>query len=238
MNIKPGTQTLLLSLCSMLALYTVAQAADQPAHNFDRWEKSIAQFEKQDKAQGIQEDGILFVGSSSIRMWDLKKYFPELPVINRGFGGSEIVDSTHFADRIILKHKPKVIFLYAGDNDIARGRTAKEVAGDFKQFVSVVHKALPETRIVFIAVKPSLSRWKLAGTMQEANKLIKKQCEKTRLSGVRRCLGSNAGRRRQTPSRALQKGWPAHGTRRLPDLEESGRTLYPPELITFPILLS
>ena len=178
MNIKPGTRTLLFSLCSMLAFYTVARAADQPAHNFDRWEKSIAQFEKQDKAQGIQEDGILFVGSSSIRMWDLKKYFPELPVINRGFGGSEIVDSTHFADRIILKHKPKVVFLYAGDNDIARGRTAKEVAGDFKQFVSVVHKALPETRIVFIAVKPSLSRWKLAGTIQEANKLIKKQCEK------------------------------------------------------------
>ena len=175
MNTSLRTRFLILSFCSILALNT-AWASDKSDHDFARWEKSIAQFEKQDQKQGLQENGILFVGSSSIRMWDLKKYFPDLPVINRGFGGSEIVDSTHFADRLILKHKPKVIFLYAGDNDIAKGRSAKEVAGDFKQFVSVVHKALPDTKIVFISVKPSLSRWKLAGTMQAANQLIKQQC--------------------------------------------------------------
>ncbi|QDV20379.1 GDSL-like Lipase/Acylhydrolase [Gimesia panareensis] len=171
-----GKRVLFLALLTALALNTTVFAAEKSKHNFARWENSISQFEKQDQQQGVQAGGILFVGSSSIRMWDLKKYYPDLPVINRGFGGSEIVDSTHFAERLILKHKPKVIFLYAGDNDIARGRTAKEVANDFKQFVSVVHKALPETRIVFISVKPSLSRWKLADTMKKANKLIKEQC--------------------------------------------------------------
>lgn len=169
--------TLLLVLICLCSLTPAAFSAGNSKHDFDRWESAITRFEKQDRQQGIQEDGILFVGSSSIRMWDLKKYFPELPVINRGFGGSEIVDSTHFADRLILKHKPKTIFLYAGDNDISRKRTAQEVAEDFKKFVSVVHQALPETRIVFISIKPSLSRWKLADTMVQANQLIKKQCE-------------------------------------------------------------
>lgn len=176
MKTSSGKRILFLALLTVLTLNAATFAAEKSKHNFSRWESAISQFEKQDQKQGIQEGGILFVGSSSIRMWDLKKYYPDLPVINRGFGGSEIVDSTHFAEQLILKHKPKVIFLYAGDNDIARGRTAKEVANDFKQFVSVVHKALPETRIVFIAVKPSLSRWKLADTMKTANKLIEQQC--------------------------------------------------------------
>ncbi|MCA9020986.1 MAG: hypothetical protein KDA74_12640, partial [Planctomycetaceae bacterium] len=167
-----------LTLTLMALLSINGFAAEKSEHNFDRWEKSISQFEKQDQEQGVKTGGILFVGSSSIRMWDLDKYFPDQPVLNRGFGGSEIVDSTHFADRIIIKHQPKLIFLYAGDNDLARKKTAEEVSNDFKQFVAKVHKSLPETRIVFIAIKPSLSRWKLADTIQKANKLIAAQCAK------------------------------------------------------------
>ncbi len=163
----------LFCLCSVSVF-----AAEKQKHNFARWEKTISKFEQQDKEQGVKENGVLFVGSSSIRLWDLPKYFPQQPTINRGFGGSEIADSTHFADRIILKHKPKQIFLYAGDNDIARKKTADEVASDFAAFVKVVHKSLPETRIVFIAIKPSLSRWNLAGTMQNANQKIAAQCAK------------------------------------------------------------
>ncbi|MCA9016113.1 MAG: hypothetical protein KDA77_12345 [Planctomycetaceae bacterium] len=155
-----------------------ALADEQPKHDFDRWEKSIAQFEKQDQQQGIRKNGVLFVGSSSIRLWDLDQYFPDLKAINRGFGGSEIVDSTHFADRIILKHEPKLIFLYAGDNDLSRKRSPEEVASDFQKFVATVHKTLPQTKIVFIAVKPSLSRWKLADTIIKANQLIADQCAK------------------------------------------------------------
>ena len=67
-------------------------------------------------------------------MWDLDKYFPKLNGVNRGFGGSEIADSIHFADRIIIKHRPKKVLLYAGDNDIAKGKTAEIVFNDFKKF--------------------------------------------------------------------------------------------------------
>tara|TARA_R110002095_G_scaffold14425_2_gene18240 strand:+ start:3609 stop:4295 length:687 start_codon:yes stop_codon:yes gene_type:complete len=167
----------------LVALFSLnGFAADQTEHNYARWEKTISQFEKQDQKDGIKKQGTLFAGSSSIRLWDLEKYFPDQqPVINRGFGGSEIVDSTHFADRIILKHEPKLIFLYAGDNDLSRKRTAEEVAADFQNFVATVHKTLPETRIVFIAIKPSLSRWKLAGTIIKANQLISQQCAKSSL---------------------------------------------------------
>ncbi|MFK7777033.1 MAG: SGNH/GDSL hydrolase family protein [Gimesia sp.] len=168
-----STILVLFCLCSLNGL-----AADKQKHDFSRWEKTISQFEKKDQKQGIKENGILFVGSSSIRLWDLEKYFPNLPTLNRGFGGSEIVDSTHFADRIILKHKPKQIFLYAGDNDLSRKRSAKAVASDFNKFVTRIHKTLPETQIVFIAIKPSLSRWKLADTIMEANQLIAEQCAK------------------------------------------------------------
>ncbi|HCO26030.1 GDSL-type esterase/lipase family protein [Gimesia maris] len=179
MNLNLFSRTMALALLTLLTVST--HAAEKTEHNFERWEKSISQFEKQDQDQGIKKGGNLFVGSSSIRMWDLDKYFPEQHVLNRGFGGSEIVDSTHFADRIIIKHEPEVIFLYAGDNDLARKKTAEEVAKDFKKFVAKVHKSLPETRIVFIAIKPSLSRWKLADTIQQANKLIAAQCAKNDL---------------------------------------------------------
>ena len=170
--------TLLILFC----LYSLTSlAAEKQKHNFTRWEKTISQFEQQDQKQGIKENAVLFVGSSSIRLWDLDKYFPNQSTINRGFGGSEIVDSTHFADRIILKHKPKQIFLYAGDNDISRKKSAKEVAADFKKFVTVVHKALPKTQIIFIAIKPSLSRWNLSDTMINANQKIAAQCAKNAL---------------------------------------------------------
>jgi lysophospholipase L1-like esterase len=101
-----------------------------------------------------------------------------LKTINRGFGGSEIADSIHFAERIILKHKPKVVLLYAGDNDISRGKSAETVTADFQKFVGVVREALPETSIGFIAIKPSIKRWNLVDEIRTANKAIAAICEK------------------------------------------------------------
>ena len=106
----------------------------------------------------------------------MKRDFPDHIVINRGFGGSEIEDSIYFADRIIHPYKPKHILLYAGDNDIARGKSAETVFSDFNKFVFTVHKKLPKAKISFIAIKPSLSRWKLAKKMVKANGIIKDFC--------------------------------------------------------------
>lgn len=155
-------------------------SADEPAKPkspFDKWEKSIAAFEAADAKDAPPQGGILFVGSSSIRLWDVAKSFPDRVVINRGFGGSQIADSVHFADRIILKHKPRIVVLYAGDNDINAKKTPKRVADDFRRFVETIHKELPNTRIGFIAIKPSIKRWSLVEKMRKANALIAEQCK-------------------------------------------------------------
>jgi uncharacterized sulfatase len=144
---------------------------------FGRWEKEIQAIEARDKEKPPPEGGIVFAGSSSIRLWDLGKSFPGLPVVNRGFGGSQIPDSTHFAGRLILKPKPRTVVFYAGDNDIAAGRTPEQVRDDFKAFAATVHKGLPKTRIVFVAIKPTPARWKLFDAQKKANALVEAYCK-------------------------------------------------------------
>lgn len=143
-----------------------------------RWEKTIAAFEAKDRESAPAKNAFLFAGSSSIRLWDLKKSFPDLPVVNRGFGGSQIADSTHFADRIIFPHTPKAIILYAGDNDVAGGKSAERVFADYRAFVKKVRSHLPEVHILYIAIKPSVKRWTLWPKMNEANERIREFTEK------------------------------------------------------------
>ena len=112
------------------------------------------------------------MGSSSIRLWNVKESFPGLPVVRRGFGGSQLADSVRYAGRIVVPCKPRMVVLYAGDNDIASGKSPEEVSRDFGRFVAVVRGALPETRIVYISIKPSIQRWHLAAAMRRANALI------------------------------------------------------------------
>ena len=157
---------------------SAAIAAD---HDSSRWEKYIARFEVTDKKKMPKPGGVLFIGSSSIRMWKtLKQDFSGFSVINRGFGGSQIADSTHFAERILHPYKPRQIVLYAGDNDVNAGKSPETVLADFQQFVKTVHAKLPEARISFIAIKPSLSRWKLSEKMVKANALVSSDCAKSK----------------------------------------------------------
>lgn len=137
-----------------------------------RWEEEIRFFEERDREEPPPKGGVLFIGSSSIRFWDLKKHFPGLPVINRGFGGSEISDSIYYADRILLPHRPKTVVFYAGDNDVSRGKSPELVFEDFKTFAGIVLDRLPESRLLYISIKPSLARWSLVDKMREANRLI------------------------------------------------------------------
>jgi lysophospholipase L1-like esterase len=144
----------------------------------DRWQADMAKFAAQDREHPPQEGGVVFVGSSSIRLWDLEKSFPNLNAVNRGFGGSEVADSVKHVDLLVLRHKPRVVVLYAGDNDIAHEKTPEQVARDFDAFVSAVRKELPETKILYIAIKPSVARWKLADQIRDANSRIQAACEK------------------------------------------------------------
>jgi lysophospholipase L1-like esterase len=142
-----------------------ARADPDPA----RFESEIAAFDNWDRQNSFPQGAILFVGSSSIRMWQTAESFPGWPVINRGFGGSHISDVNHFADRIVFKYKPRAIVFYAGDNDIADGKSPQQVARDFESFVHLVHSQLPDTRIIYLPIKPSLARWKHWPDMQQAN---------------------------------------------------------------------
>ncbi len=144
-------------------------------HDFSRWEAEIAAYEAADRTSPPPKGGVLFVGSSTIRLWKtLPEDFPDHKVVNRGFGGSEIVDTTHFADRIIFPHAPRQIFLRAGGNDIHAGRLPEQVAADFADFVRVVHDRLPKAEIVYIPVSPAPARWGESDKYRALNRKIRK----------------------------------------------------------------
>ena len=122
----------------------------------------------------MPRDAIVFYGSSSVRLWrTLATDFPGLPVVNRGFGGSNAEAGLAYLDRIVLRHRPKVLVLYFGDNDIAEGHAPERIASNVGELVKRVHAALPETRILFIAVKPSPSRVKLLDKLLATNAAVK-----------------------------------------------------------------
>lgn len=162
-------------LLSLLGLLGSHATRALPATPPDAWQAEIRRFEEQDRIDPPQPGSVLFIGSSSIRMWTtLADDFAGVAVINRGFGGSEIADATRFADRIVIPYRPRLIILYAGDNDIADGRSAREVVADFDGFVRRIRDALPELPIAFISIKPSPARVRLLATMQRANRLIRR----------------------------------------------------------------
>jgi lysophospholipase L1-like esterase len=139
-----------------------------------QWEPDIARFEAQDRANPPRPGSIVFVGSSSIRMWaTLDRDFSGVPVLNRGFGGSEAGDVAQFAERIVVPYKPPVVVFYAGDNDLAAGKTPAQVLGAFQSFVGTMHRDLPGTRIVFVAIKPSIARWNIVDKIRAANQLVR-----------------------------------------------------------------
>ncbi len=163
----------IFGLVFLIALRTASGA--ETNHNFGKWEKEISAFEASDRTNPPPRGATLFIGSSTIRLWKtLQQDFPNVKIVNRGFGGSEIVDSTHFAERIIFPYEPSRIFLRAGGNDLWAGKSAKEVFGDFKDFVKKVRSKLPKTEIVFIGWSPSIARWKQADKEKALNGLVEK----------------------------------------------------------------
>jgi imidazolonepropionase-like amidohydrolase/lysophospholipase L1-like esterase len=138
------------------------------------FETEIAQYEAADRARMPAPGGVLFVGSSSIRLWtSLATDFPTVATINRGFGGSELSDAVYFADRIVTPYRPRLIVLYAGDNDLAAGKTPARVLADFQAFVARVRRTLPATPITFISIKPSIARLALTDQIRETNRLVR-----------------------------------------------------------------
>jgi len=163
----------LLLLIFLLVTSTSFTQVKESSIDSLKWEKSIKAFELADLKKPPLQGGIEFVGSSSIKKWvSLEQDFQGYPVFNRGFGGSQIIDSYNYASRIIIPYAPRKIFFHAGDNDLASGKSPEQVFNDFVKLVTFIHSKLPKTSIYFISLKPSEKRWKLHLDEQIVNKSI------------------------------------------------------------------
>jgi lysophospholipase L1-like esterase len=140
----------------------------------NKWRAELTRLEESDRQNPPAKGGVLFIGSSSIKLWHtLTEDFPGTKVINRGIGGSQLSDSILLADRIVTPHKPTTVVLYAGENDLVRGKTPRQVLEGYKAFLARIHRTLPATKIAFISIKPSPARESLLPAIAEANGLIK-----------------------------------------------------------------
>lgn len=138
-----------------------------------RFREEITRFTEWDAKNSFPSKAVLFVGSSSIRMWQTHLAFPEFPVINRGFGGAHISDVVYYYDQVIGKYHPTLIVFYAGDNDIADGKSVEQVFTDYRALIELIEKRNPEVKFVYLPVKPSISRWYYWDAMSDLNGKIK-----------------------------------------------------------------
>ncbi len=161
---------------TMPADHTAQAAADPNSAAYpdpQRWSQDMQAFEQWDSKNSFPSEAVVFVGSSSIRLWPTARAFPDCPVINRGFGGSYMADSVYYADRLILKYKPKAVVVFAGTNDITGGIPAVRVHQDFVRLVEIIHAALPDAKIIYLTQTPTESRWRFWEQMRKTDALNK-----------------------------------------------------------------
>lgn len=163
----------LLILTLFFAQFSFAQTAKTPSP----FQPEIDAFAKADKVKMPDAGRIVFAGSSSFRLWqDVNDYFPGKNILNRGFGGSTLLDLIQFSKETIIKYKPKQIFIYCGENDIASSDTVqpKHVLERFKTLYNIIRTQLPSnTPIVYLSLKPSILRWSMHERMDGSNSLIR-----------------------------------------------------------------
>jgi lysophospholipase L1-like esterase len=141
------------------------------------FEAEIRAFEAADRKRTPKPGPVVFIGSSSIRLWDsVARDFPRYPVLNRGFGGSHVADSVRYVHRIVVPYRPRLVVMYAGTNDIDAGKTPEAVAADFQAFTARIWADLPRTEIAFISIAPNPARWAEVERVREANRLIERTC--------------------------------------------------------------
>jgi lysophospholipase L1-like esterase len=166
---RSNLYTFLLTLLVCFAVQL--QATAQQAKPF--WSE-IQAFQKQDSIAMPPRNGIVFVGSSSVRMWkDAEEIFKKYQVINRGFGGSTLADAILYQDELIFRYEPRQVVIYTGENDVASGVSATETFDRFKTLVTNIRTKMPEVPLVFMSMKESPSRVQFRDTLLKANAMIK-----------------------------------------------------------------
>ena len=163
-------------LCiSLLLISTFAAAQNDSSFQ----EEVEAMVQKYDTLWNADRETIVFAGSSSIRMWkDLENRFPDQQLINSGFGGSQASDLLYHIQPLILRFKPKKVFLYEGDNDIAAEKKSKVIIADLWKIIDKIRIQDPDTKVILIAAKPSIARWELKRNYKRLNRKFRKMARK------------------------------------------------------------
>ena len=145
----------------------------------ERWEPDVRKLEAAFAKRNPPTADVVFIGSSTIRRWKLQQSFPALNAVNHGFGGSQLSDSVHFFERLVIPAHPHTVVLYAGDNDLSAGKSPETVCQDFQLFLDKATQHLPNCRrIIFLGIKPSIKRWAIHQQGIKANQLISEVCKK------------------------------------------------------------
>lgn len=160
----------------IILLFLVFGFSEMQAQTAPAFWSDILAFKKLDSAKKPEPNSILFIGSSSFTKWkDVNDYFPGYPIINRGFGGSTLVDVIRYAYEVIMPYQPKQVFIYCGENDLASQENipAQEVLTRFKTLFGIIRTNFPNAAIDFVSIKPSPVRASIQGRVKEANLAIK-----------------------------------------------------------------
>ncbi len=160
------------AVCLVFIIFLALGHAQDPV----RFKEQVEEIhEKYDTLLDPSKETIVFTGSSSIRIWhDLQNRFPEHQIVNSGFGGSHASDLLFYLDDLILRYKPKKVFIYEGDNDIKAKKKPNGIIETTQQIIDGIRKNDPSTEIVLIAAKPSIARWKLKRKYKRLNRKFKK----------------------------------------------------------------
>src|SRR5436190_5749872 len=159
----------------VLALLLAPVVASAQARDPARFQPEFDAFAQADRERPPPRCPIVFTGSSTIRRWTtLSLDMAPLSVLNRGFGGSTVADVDFWFDQAVARYRPRAIFFYAGDNDLAAGKTPGEVVADFRRFMDLKDKALGRTPVWFISVKPSKLRFDQMPQQSAVNAAVRK----------------------------------------------------------------
>lgn len=171
---------LLVALATCGCLHSPPPLEIPPHEDPTRWAAAVAEFTEQDRAAPAARGGVVFIGSSSIRLWtSLAADMAPIPVLNRGFGGSKLFDAIYYADQLVSVHEPALVVVFSGTNDLAgeHAKSAEEVRDLFRQLVARLRSADEDLTICYIAITPTLARAEHMGAVREANRLIRIECD-------------------------------------------------------------
>lgn len=163
--------TLLVAVAGLAGYSVNKELAKSKALEPIRWQEDIDKF----TTQSVAEDAFILVGSSSFRLWStMENDLAPIPVVNRGFGGSQLADISYYSHELVSQHKPRAILVFCGANDTTptKTKTSAEVLAAYKKFVGKVRSEQPNLPIYYLSITPSELHWEVWPEKQAANSAI------------------------------------------------------------------